>query len=377
MLLQSLKAENFKNYEKVSLDFSWGVNCFIGRNGSGKTNLLDAIYYLCTGKSYFNAIDQQLIYMDELYFSVRGTYQRSGHEEDILCVLMKGKKKLIKRNDIPYDRMVEHYGEFPAVMVAPADIELITSGSEERRKWLDSTISLIDQEYLFHLMRYEKILQQRNAELRKLAADSHAQHSLLEVYDQMLVPLGEAIHQRRKDFIEEFLPYFQEYHVILSNGHEDVSLQYVSPLQSTAFEDLLKRSFRKDLVLQRTSAGVHKDDLEFLLFGQPLKRFGSQGQQKTFLLALKLAQFRFIRQVKGLTPLLLLDDVCERLDEERLHILFRLISNEEFGQVFVTDSSLPRLQQFLNDVDKECRFFVIENGTVIEELHGTEDFERE
>jgi DNA replication and repair protein RecF len=279
-----------------------------------------------------------------------------------MCVLVKGKKKVIKRNDVPYTRMVEHYGEFPAVMIAPGDMELIGGGSEERRRWLDGTISLEDREYLYYLMRYEKALQQRNAELRKM--DEQPNRQLLQVYDQMLLPLAEQIHARRKVFIEAFLPYFNRFHAYIAEGQEEVRLEYQSSLHTQSLAELLESNFRKDLALQRTTSGIHRDDIEFYIGGSSLKRFGSQGQQKTFLLALKLAQHQYIKEKKGFAPLLLLDDVCERLDEKRLSLLFRLIQNGGFGQVFVTDSSMARISNLLQGF-AEYRIFEIEKGKVI------------
>lgn len=362
MQLLSLKAEYFKNYEAVSLQFCGGINCFAGPNGAGKTNLLDAIYVLCNGKSYFNLTDQQLIKAGEMYFSVRGNFLRLGEEEDILCALMRGKKKGIKRNDIAYEKLVHHYGEFPAVIVAPDDIELIMGGSEERRRWLDSTLSLLDRDYLLSLMRYEKVLQQRNAELKNLNQQESPQKSLLEVYDAMLVPLAEEIYRKRKAFMQDFLPFFDQIHKYISQENEVVQLVYESDLHQQTLAELLDKNFRREVYLQRTGSGTHKDDLVFLLNDTPLKKFGSQGQQKTFLLSLKMAQYQYVAERKGFPPLLLLDDVCERLDEQRLQTLFTLIQQPGFGQVFVTDSSLTRLQNFLGAGNQNVRYFVVDKG---------------
>jgi DNA replication and repair protein RecF len=364
LILENIRVEQYRNYGLTQLSFVPGINCFAGRNGSGKTNLLDAIYYLCSGKSYFNALDQQLIRTGESYFSLRGTFERRGRAEDVMCVLMKGKRKVIKRNDTPYSRMIEHYGEFPVVMVAPVDMELILGGSEERRKWLDSTIAMANHDYLLTLVRYEKLLDQRNAELRRLAGSPMGEYPLLDTFDEMLAPLGEEIVRTRREFLEGFMPYFRNYHTVLSKGYEEVGIQYLSKLLEHPFAELLKSNIRRDIYLERTGSGPHKDDLEFVISGYPLKRYGSQGQQKTFLLALKLSQYSFMQQVKGMDPLLLLDDISERLDEERLGILFQLLNEESIGQVFVTDSSAERVKRLLGEGSREARYFMIEKGEV-------------
>ena len=298
------------------------------------------------------------------FFSVRGDFQRQDERFDILCALLRGKKKGIKRNDIPYDKLVQHYGEFPAVIIAPGDIELIIGGSEERRRWLDSTLSLLDRNYLLDLLRYDKILQQRNAELKNMSQqETSPQKSLLEVYDSMLIPLAENIYAKRSAFIGEFLPIFHDIHTQISQQNELVQLIYQSQLHESNLAHLLDRNFKRDLFMQRTSQGTHKDDLLFQINDSVLRKFGSQGQQKTFLLSLKMAQHRYVAQKKGFSPLLLLDDVCERLDEQRLQTLFSLIQKQDFGQVFVTDSSLSRLQRFLGESNENTCYFTVEKGS--------------
>ena len=365
MQLKTLEIASFKNYEQAKLRFKNRVICFTGYNGAGKTNLLDAIYCLCTGKSYFNPIDQQLIRHEENYFSLHGVFiNEMNEEDDIRCALVKGRKKVIKRNEEVYARLAEHYGEFPAVMVAPGDMELIGGGSEERRKWLDSTISLIDRDYLLKLIQYDKALQQRNAALKRLSQEGSNETQLLDVYNEMLSPLANHIYERRKHFITDFMPFFNEYHQYISQEHEQVSLAYISTLHEGPLLPQLQASLRKDLILQRTNKGTHRDELDFLIAGQPLKRFGSQGQQKTYLLALKLAQQQYIRQLTNKTPVLLLDDVCERLDDTRLTILFDLISQENFGQVFITDSSAERIKKYMDKTGTDFDLFIVDNGRI-------------
>jgi DNA replication and repair protein RecF len=364
MLLTKITIENFKSYTNASIEPATGINCLTGHNGAGKTNLLDAVYYLCTGKSYFNAVDQQLIKKEENYFSIRGSFNRNGSEEDIHCVLVKGRKKVIKRNEVAYERLAEHYGEFPAVMVSPGDMELISGGSEDRRRWLDSVISIVDKEYLYQLMRYDKVLLQRNTLLKKLSESREPRQDLLAVLDEIIIPLAEFLFEKRKEFIEEFIPVFREYHHYISNEADDVEMSYVSDLSGMALAESLAKNFRRDIALQRTSSGTHKDELEFMIDGSPLKKFGSQGQQKTFLMALKLGQHQFIKRKKSITPLLLLDDVSERLDENRLRRLFALLEKEEFGQVFMSDTSSARISSLLQGINRPISIFELEDGEI-------------
>ena len=389
MHLSSIKIENFKNYEAAEIVLAPGLVCFTGPNGAGKTNLLDAIYYLCTGKSYFNSIDQQLIRDDGDFFSVKGDFvknnipfspsplgvPRESEEwirgeaaESVLCVLVKGRKKVIKRNDEPYARLIDHYGVFPVVMVAPGDMELITGGTEERRKWLDSAISLLNSQYLVQLIKYDKILQQRNAELRRIASENGNQPSeLIKTYDTMMAPIAEDIHNTREKFCKDFLPFFEDYYHRISQKNEEVSFQYLSAMRDGNYAQLLEHSIKKDLILQRTNVGPHRDDLDFQIGGKPLRKFGSQGQQKTFLLALKLAERQFIKSETGQTALLLLDDVCERLDGDRLGILFQIILEDgSEGQVFLTDTSSERVKNYIGE-NANVQSFKVEKGNLEKE----------
>ena len=345
------------------MDFCEGFNCLTGLNGAGKTNLLDAIYYLCSGKSYFNATDSQLIKGEENYFSLRGAFDTGSRIDEVACVLVKGRKKVIKKNDAPYERVINHYGNFPAIIIAPGDLYLVTGGSEERRKWLDSVISLIDRDYLYQLIRYEKVLEQRNAELKKMSAENSENRHLLDVYDKMMAPLADVIYKRRVAFMADFMPVFNHYYSEIAGEAENPGLQYLSSLNNTPLLSLLDMHFKKDLFLQRTNYGTHKDDLDFTLNGNPLKRFGSQGQQKTFVFALKLAQRTYIAKYKNERPLLLLDDVCERLDEQRIRKLISIIIAEDAGQVFITDTNEERHKQHLPE-GIEARFFYIADGKV-------------
>jgi DNA replication and repair protein RecF len=367
MHLQSITVENFKNCERTQLRFAHRLNAFVGPNGVGKTNLLDAIYFVSSGKSHFNATDTQLIKDEAPYFSLKADFIQQEKEEEILCVLVRGRRKVIKRNGTPYKKLLEHYGEFPAVMVSPGDVEIISGGSEERRRWLDSTISLHDRDYLLALIQYEKVLEQRNAELRRREDISASDYHLFGVYDAMMAEPAEKIFQKRNAFLKNFQPWFERFHAAISGEREHVSLRYESQLSQGKLAELLPAAVRKDIALQRTTAGIHRDDLVFEIEGNPLKRFGSQGQQKTFLLALKLAQHQYTKERKGFAPLLLLDDVCERLDETRLETLFQLIAKPEFGQVFVTDSSIQRIRHYIRHYShEETRLFEIDHGNANE-----------
>ena len=324
--------------------FNAKFNAFTGKNGIGKTNMLDAIFYLCTGKSYFNSNDVQLIHNEDPYFLLKASFIKDSLPGDeILCALVRGRKKVIKKNNIPYERIVDHYGEYPAIMIAPNDLELLMGGSEERRKWMDATIAMYDRQYLYHLMRYDKALQQRNAELKNMFQENRNNKEVLEIYNQILIPLAQAIFEKRKEFIAEFIPVFLALYKEISGKEEPVGISYVSQLQDHPMAYLLENKFRQDLIMQRTSNGTHKDDLDFSIFSNPIKKYGSQGQQKSFIFSLKLAQYKYSISKVAVAPILLLDDVCERLDESRLRNLMRILAQQEFGQIFISDTSSERI----------------------------------
>ena len=348
MQLVKLNIESFKSIEKLSCEFNDKFNAFTGHNGIGKTNVLDAIYYLCTGKSYFNSNDTQLIRNEEQYFSLKGSFEKVKDETDeILCVLIRGRKKVIKKNDVQYERMIDHYGAYPAIMIAPNDIDLIMGGSEERRKWMDSTISMHDREYLMSLIQYDKALQQRNAELKNMYHENGFNRGVLELYDKLLISLAHSIFEKRKEFIREFIPVFSTIYDSISGKHEPVGVTYQSQLLEGTMEHFLEFKFRQDLAMQRTTHGTHKDDLEFTIYAQPAKKFASQGQQKSFIFSMRLAQYKYFLSKSPIMPLLLLDDVCERLDESRLQNLMKILSQKEFGQIFITDTSPERLKKII------------------------------
>ena len=365
MFLQRLQLTNFKNIPAAKLSFSSRIVSFTGRNGAGKTNLLDAIHYLSTGKSYFNYIDSQNIRNGESFFAVNGQVALQEEQFRVNVGLVQGRRKALKVNDVPVKRLAEHYGRFPVVMITPYDTSIILGGSEERRRFIDSIISLKDSQYMELLMRWDKVMQQRNALLKE--ADEHPPDpALLGIYNEQLTELAAPIHQARVAFIRDFNPVFQRYVNEISGRNDVVALNYQSQLNDQPMVELLERRQEKDRILGRTTGGIHRDDLEFLIHEQPMKKFGSQGQQKTFLLALKLAEFDWVKAQKGFPPLLLLDDLFDRLDQERVQQLLQLLQKMETGQVFITDTSAERVQEATQPLESSLQLFHIRQGEVEE-----------
>ncbi|MGB0892588.1 MAG: DNA replication/repair protein RecF [Flavobacteriaceae bacterium] len=357
MYLQKISLVNFKNIESQSFDFQQKINCFVGENGIGKTNILDAIYYLSFTKSYFNPIASQNIRHGEGFFMIEGDYDVNDRKETILCSLKKGQKKLLKRNGKAYEKFSEHIGQFPLVIISPADRDLIIEGSDTRRKFIDGVISQQDKQYLQTLISYNKVVSQRNALLKYFALNRTFDALNLQVYNEQLIDLGEIIYNKRKAFLEVFTPIFNGKHQVISGNKEKVNLAYKSQLHETSFTDLLATNLEKDKVLQYTSVGIHKDDLSFEIDEFPIKKFGSQGQQKSYLIALKLAQFEFIKQQSNVTPILLLDDIFDKLDEHRVAQIIDLVNNDEFGQIFITDTHSDRTEKVLERTNKEYQIF--------------------
>lgn len=366
MHLSSLSLINFKNYSEATLQFNKSVNCFTGNNGSGKTNLLDAIYYLGLTKSYFNNIDSQLIKYDEQMFVVQGDFSNGELEEKIFCGLKQNQKKQFKRNQKDYQRLSDHIGLLPVVMISPVDHSLITEGSEERRKFIDSIISQTDKGYLEDLISYNKLLTHRNALLKQLSKENTNDFTTLEIWNEQLAPVGERIFTKRKTFLEEFIPVFNHYYNFLSSNKESVGITYLSHLHEAKMLTLLAENIRKDLILEYTTKGIHKDDLDFSIESHSVKKVGSQGQQKTFLIALKLAQFDFLSNSKHNKPILLLDDIFDKLDDSRVTKLMELVSKETFGQIFITDTHSERLREIFNNIHVTIKLFNVVNGNVEE-----------
>lgn len=357
MYLQKLSLVNFKNIESQTFDFQKKINCFVGNNGVGKTNVLDAIYYLSFAKSYFNSVALQNIKHGESFFMVEGSYLLNDRNEKIVCSLKKGQKKVLKRNDKSYDKFSDHIGTLPLVIISPADRDLVTEGSDTRRKFIDGVISQQNKTYLQNLLGYNKVLSQRNALLKYFAANRTFDALNLSVYDEQLASYGAKIYEVRKTFLEDFIPIFNNKYELISGAKEPVNLVYKSQLNNFSMTELLKKSLEKDRLIQYTTAGVHKDDLSFDIGEYPIKKFGSQGQQKSYLIALKFAQFEFIKKQAKVTPILLLDDIFDKLDESRVHQIIELVNNNEFGQIFITDTHSERTENILKQSNKSYQIF--------------------
>jgi DNA replication and repair protein RecF len=364
MYLQQLSILNFKNYTEAEITFSSGVNAFTGNNGAGKTNLLDAIHYLSLCKSYFNAIDSQQIKQGADFFMINGVFSRNDQPEMVACSVKRAQKKVFKRNKKDYQRLADHIGLFPLVMVSPYDVSIIMEGSEERRKFIDNVISQTDNYYLDELIAYNKVLLNRNALLKSIADTGRFDPALLEILDEQLVASGNRIFEKRRAFMNSFTGIFNGYYKFLTEDAEKVELIYESQLINNGFAALLIKTTEKDRVLERTTAGIHRDDLQFSIHQMPLKKFGSQGQQKSFLIALKLAQYSYLQQQKGFKPLLLLDDIFDKLDENRITKLMQLVSDHEFGQVFITDASTSRVEQIFSRINVDLKLFKVNGGQV-------------
>lgn len=363
MILKRLSILNYKNIEQADLEFSPKVNCFIGQNGMGKTNLLDAIYYLSFCKSSSNPIDSQVMRHDSDFFVVQGLYEsEQGTEEDIYCGMKRRQKKTFKRNKKAYQRFSEHVGFIPLVMVSPSDGELILGGSEERRRFMDVAISQHDKEYLAELINYDKALQQRNALLKQ---EEEPDAELLALWEEMMARSGTLIYQRRRAFITELVPIFQSFYAQISGEREEVSLAYFSHGDRGDLLDVIRDGRAKDRIMGYSLHGTHKDDLQMLLGGYPIKREGSQGQNKTYLIALKLAQFDFLRRSGQTVPILLLDDIFDRLDASRVEQIIRLVSGDTFGQIFITDVNRGHLDRILASVTGNYKLYAVSEGEVV------------
>ena len=365
MILKRISILNYKNLEQVELDFSAKMNCFIGQNGMGKTNLLDAVYYLSFCKSATNPIDSQNMMHHQDFFVIQGFYEtESGDAEEIYCGMKRRQKKQFKRNKKEYTRLSDHIGFIPLVMVSPSDAELISGGSEERRRFMDVVISQYDKEYLEALIRYNKALQQRNTLLKN---EQGFDEELIEVWEEMMAASGEVVYRKRCAFIEEFIPIFQTFYSQISQNKEEVGLVYESHVQQGALLQLLKESRQRDQIMGYSLKGIHKDDLLMQLEDYPIKKEGSQGQNKTYLIALKLAQFDFLRRTGShTTPLLLLDDIFDKLDASRVEQIVKLVSGDKFGQIFITDTNRDHLDQIMQKIEGEYKVFSVEDGAIHE-----------
>lgn len=357
MNLKNINLINFKNFETQSFDFEDKINCFVGNNGVGKTNVLDAIYYLSFAKSYFNSVAVQNINHSKDFFVIEGAYQMQDRVDTIVCSLKRGNKKIIKRNGKVYEKFSDHIGYLPLVIISPADRDLITDGSDTRRKFMDSVISQSNKNYLQNVIKYNKVLAQRNALLKYFALNRTFDPVNLNVYNEQLNNYGTVIYKERKTFLKEFIPIFTKRYQAISNSKESVNLVYKTQLEANDLLNLLEKNVDKDRVLQFTSVGIHKDDLNFEINGYPIKKFGSQGQQKSYLIALKLAQFDFIKNQSKVKPILLLDDIFDKLDANRVAQIVNLVNSDAFGQLFISDTHKERTEEVIKQFNQSYKIF--------------------
>ncbi|NUY81000.1 DNA replication and repair protein RecF [Flavobacterium sp. MAH-1] len=357
MHLKTISLLNYKNFEDASFDFDDKINCFVGKNGMGKTNVLDAVYHLAYGRSYFNPMAMQNIRHGQEFFVIEGDFEKDERSELIVCSLKKGQKKILKRNGKIYEKFSDHIGFIPLVIISPTDRDLIVEGSEVRRSFIDSVISQLDATYLQNLIQYQKILTQRNALLKYFAANRTFEADTLVIYDEQLDVLAQPIFEKRREFLEQFVPIFNEYHQAITDSAENVQIVYQSHLAQNNMLALLNDHVQRDRALQYTSVGVHKDDLSFEIDAHPIKKFGSQGQQKSFLIALKLAQFEFVKKQSGQKPILLFDDIFDKLDETRVGKIVEMVNNDAFGQLFISDTHPERTEAIVKQTHQSYKIF--------------------
>ena len=364
MILKRISILNYKNLEQAELSFSPKLNCFFGQNGMGKTNLLDAIYFLSFCKNAGNPIDSQNIRHEADFFVIQGFYEeQDGTPEEIYCGMKRRQKKQFKRNKKEYTRLSDHIGFLPLVMVSPADNELISGGSEERRRFMDVVISQYDKEYLDALIRYNKALLQRNSLLK---SEVPVDEELFTIWEEMMAQTGEVVFRKREAFVQEFIPIFQSFYSFISQDKEQVELSYDSHARNASLLEVIRDSRVRDQIMGYSLHGIHKDDLNMMLGGFPIKREGSQGQNKTYLVALKLAQFDFLKRTGRTVPLLLLDDIFDKLDASRVEQIIKLVGGDGFGQIFITDTNREHLDSILHKIGGDYRMFQVEHGNISE-----------
>ena len=359
MILKKLYLLNYKNIAENSFEFESKINAIVGKNGIGKTTILDAIYHLAVGKSYFNPLSTQNIKHGEEFFVIDGVFEKENRTEQIVCSYKKAQKKILKRNGKIYDKFSEHIGLIPIVLISPSDTDLIIEGSETRRKFIDNVISTFDTTYLNTLINYQKTLQQRNALLKYFALNQVYDADNLNIYNEQLSEFGQLIFTKRKDFLEQFIPVFQELYEVISENAEKVTIEYESQLHDDNLEILLVQNLQKDRITQYTTCGIHKDDVIFNIANFPIKKFGSQGQQKSFLIALKLAQFDFIKKQTKTLPILLFDDIFDKLDAFRVQQIVNMVNDDVFGQIFISDTHPERTENIIKQTHKSYKIFNI------------------
>ncbi|WP_109743993.1 DNA replication/repair protein RecF [Arcicella aurantiaca] len=369
MYLQKISLANFKSYEYESYVFSERVNCVVGENGIGKTNLLDAIYFLALTKSSISNQDALSINHEAEYMMIEGSFEIGESGENITPItnnqslitisIQRGQKKAVLRDKKAYERISEHIGKFPVVMLSPNDTDVIRDGSEERRKFFDGVMAQLDSEYLENLLQYNRLLLQRNSLLKQFSERNYVDDLLLDIYSDPLVEVAVKIHQAREQFVTQFLPLFKKHYATLSDAREEVEMIYESEVGAENFTQIFRKNRPRDLAAQRTTMGIHKDDFAFEINGFTLRKFGSQGQQKSFVIALKLAQFEMLSQQKGFPPILLLDDIFDKLDDRRIQQLITMMVDGTFSQVFITDARPERTRQLLDNLGVEVKYFEI------------------
>ena len=355
--IEKLSIINYKNIDEKEFLFDHKINCFVGKNGVGKTNILDSIFHLCIGKSYFKLRNDQIINNEKDFMMIEGNFICDEKIENILCSIKRRSYKVLKRNNKIYKKLSSHLGLIPVVLISPYDTDLINDGSLERRKFIDSIISQKNKLYLKKLIDYNKIIQNRNKLLKNSNYNSKNNLELIDVYDEELIKLSKPIYDVRKLFIEEFEPYFIEKYNQISSGIESVTLSYKSDLSKKTMNEVLKESLKKDFILQYTSSGVHKDDLLFNIDDYSVKKFGSQGQQKSFIIALKLAQFEYLKEKTGSSPILLMDDIFDKLDFDRVKNIVKIVNVTSFGQLFISDTDEDRINKVLKSLNLSSKIF--------------------
>ena len=359
VFLKKISIINYKNILDKEYELDPKINCFVGDNGVGKTNILDAVYHLSMGKSYFNVKNDQLINRGKDYMLVDGVFELNNKNESIVFSLKIGEKKVLKRNGKPYKKFSNHIGLIPVVLISPYDNDLINEGSSERRKFIDSIISQNDKEYLINLIAYTRVIQNRNKLLKQYNRSVDFDLDTIKVYDDQIYKLSEPIFKARNKFIKEFTPLVLEKYKHISDDKEKISIEYKSDLINNNVENLIKDSFQKDVILQYTSVGLHKDDFVFNIDENRIKRFGSQGQQKSFLIALKLAQFDYLKNETGNSPILLMDDVFDKLDLMRVKRIVEIVNSTNFGQLFLSDTDKERIEKVLSSLNLSSKIFEV------------------
>ncbi|MCD7962254.1 MAG: DNA replication and repair protein RecF [Rikenellaceae bacterium] len=362
MNIAKLNIINFKNIKQAELNFTKKLNCLIGNNGAGKTNVIDALYYLSMCKSAFGLTDGQSVNHEEDFFLLDGQYGIDGRIENILCSFKKGSGKVFKRNNKEYEKLSDHIGIVPVVLISPSDTSLINDSGDERRRFMNSLLSQYDRIYIETLIKYNHILAERNKLLKKNGSSDF--HEILDVLDMQLASFGTVIHRKRSELVDKITPVIKKYYSLLSGQKEDIDLSYKSELNDRDLYEILQNNRNKDIHMEHTTSGIHRDDIKFKISGYPIKKYGSQGQQKTFLISLKLSQFEIIAGKNGYLPILLLDDIFDKLDLERVEKLIKMVFSDDFGQIFLTDSNKVRLENLLNSFDDNYMLYTVDNGTI-------------